>query len=243
MANALRELWTETLALTVLSWQEARRLWKTLFFSLIFVLLLALIVSPNDSAILKSIQNLGGEPSRPIAEAISFYFDFYTGSIALVAVLWLCGFFLKRPDLRTLALACFLSAAIAGTTVNMFRLTLGRPRPSTGVPDGFYGLQASAGYHGFPSGHSATAFGTMAPIAFLYPPFGVPAIALAASVGWSRMQLNRHHITDVLVGAWFGCATGFILCQAVRRRKDLVSNPPQPTDGETPPQPNSSAPD
>ncbi|GAB4240383.1 MAG: hypothetical protein OHK005_02530 [Candidatus Methylacidiphilales bacterium] len=217
IAPALAELWPEIRRLLVGSWQELRCRCLPLAGSLGVVLAFVVWLWPQDRTNLEMIQGWGGPESRPLAEAISFYGDFYTGSVALVLLIWLTGVITGRRTWRRLALAVFLASAVAGISVNGFRLTLGRPRPSTGVPDGFYGLQASAGYHGFPSGHAATAFGTAGPIVFTSPAWALPALAMATSVGWSRMQLDRHYPTDILVGAWFGLAAGFLLSGGLRR--------------------------
>lgn len=59
--------------------------------------------------------------------------------------------------------------------------------------------------HSLPSGHTATAFGTAA---VLHRHFGwkvgTPAYAFAAYVGASRIAGNKHHLSDVLLGAGIG---------------------------------------
>lgn len=216
MPSPFAELWPDTRDLFLAFCNELRRTRLPLLISLLLILALALLLWPHDRSNLQTIQSWAGPESRPLAEAISFYGDFYTGTLALVLLIWLGGVAARRRSWRRAALAILLSSAIAGLSVNCFRLTLGRPRPSTGVPDGFYGLHPSAGYHGFPSGHAATSFGTAGPILFLNPPLGLPAFAAASAVGWSRMQLDRHFPTDILVGAWFGLAAGFLAARAAR---------------------------
>lgn len=217
MPPLLSQTWTDFRNLALAAFLELRRLAFPLAISLFLILALALLLWPHDRPNLTVIQTWLGPESQPAAEAISFYGDFYTGTLALVLLIWVAGTIAHRPTWRRLALAILLASAVAGISVNCFRLTLGRPRPSTGVPDGFYGLRSEAGYHGFPSGHAATAFGTVGPIVFLSPPLALPALAAASSVGWSRMQLDRHYPTDILVGAWFGLAAGFVAARALRR--------------------------
>jgi hypothetical protein len=57
----------------------------------------------------------------------------------------------------------------------------------------------------FPSGHTSTTFATAAVV---YRHFGsklgLPAFALASYVGLSRLQENRHYLSDVVAGAALG---------------------------------------
>lgn len=61
----------------------------------------------------------------------------------------------------------------------------------------------------FPSGHTATAFATATVVQRnLGWKFGVPAYALAAYVGASRIQDKRHYLSDVAFGAALGVVAG-----------------------------------
>ncbi|MFH1263937.1 MAG: phosphatase PAP2 family protein [Pseudomonadota bacterium] len=56
-----------------------------------------------------------------------------------------------------------------------------------------------------PSGHAALTFGTAGVIAWRYPWYvGVPALATASAVSFSRVDLNRHFASDVALGAGLG---------------------------------------
>lgn len=61
----------------------------------------------------------------------------------------------------------------------------------------------------FPSGHTSGAFAIAAVTEGLYGPwFGVPAFALAGLVGASRLDSNKHVLTDVAAGALLGTLVG-----------------------------------
>lgn len=63
--------------------------------------------------------------------------------------------------------------------------------------------------HSFPSGHTASAFTTASVLArHLGWKVGVPAYSYAAFVGISRMSANKHHMSDVIMGAAVGIAAG-----------------------------------
>jgi membrane-associated phospholipid phosphatase len=60
----------------------------------------------------------------------------------------------------------------------------------------------------FPSGHAASAFATAGVLHKYYGwKVGAPAYALGSYVALARMSWNRHHATDVVMGAGFGLAS------------------------------------
>ena len=61
----------------------------------------------------------------------------------------------------------------------------------------------------FPSGHSGGAFATATVLQRNFGwKAGVPAYAMAAWVAASRVQMKRHHVSDVIVGATVGILAG-----------------------------------
>jgi len=69
-------------------------------------------------------------------------------------------------------------------------------------PDGLDSLS-------LPSGHSSTAFALATVTQRHYGwKAGLPAYALAAGIGLSRIESNRHHLSDVIAGATLGTIVG-----------------------------------
>jgi membrane-associated phospholipid phosphatase len=63
--------------------------------------------------------------------------------------------------------------------------------------------------YSFPSGHTATSFATATVIQHHYGwKAGVPAYALATYVAASRVQMKRHYLSDVTMGAAIGIVGG-----------------------------------
>ena len=67
----------------------------------------------------------------------------------------------------------------------------------------------------------AKEFGTATALAVAAPAVGIPALAGAALVGWSRMYVREHYLTDVIVGASIGTFFGLAFGMAARRRKNF----------------------
>jgi undecaprenyl-diphosphatase len=213
-----KNIWLALCQIARESWKLACSRWKLIVGAWALVLIAALLLKPFENELLLKIQGDQTPWILFLAKKISFWGDYYTGSLILSVSMLLAGFCLRRPSWRDTAIACLLAASVAGIFTDIFRFGLGRARPNAGVVDGFYGLSRSSKFHGFPSGHTTTAFATMVPIAVSYPPLALPCLAVAATVGWSRMYVNYHRPTDVLVGAGVGIAFGWTVGLAGRRR-------------------------
>lgn len=80
----------------------------------------------------------------------------------------------------------------------------------------------------FPSGHSASAFATATVLHRHYGwKIGVPAYALGSYVALARMAWNRHHATDVVMGAGFGIAAARTVTMSVGKARFNVGVQPE----------------
>lgn len=91
-----------------------------------------------------------------------------------------------------------LAAQVLGqTVVQGLKFSVRRPRP-----DGSDRLS-------FPSGHTASAFATATVLQRHFGwALGVPAYAFATYVGAARMSADKHHLSDVFMGAGIGLVAG-----------------------------------
>lgn len=122
--------------------------------------------------------------------------------------------FMDRPRWAANVFFAGLTSLLAGLACVLLRLLFGRARPMAhDVPPGFYGFW----YHGhfiagkfafssFPSGHAATAVGLAAAAWLLHRGWGTLAALYAVAVMWSRIALQDHHLSDVLVSTVLGIA-------------------------------------
>lgn len=72
----------------------------------------------------------------------------------------------------------------------------------TGVPHDF----------SFPSGHTSSSF-AVAGILFLYcpPKIGIPALIIAALIGFSRLYVGIHYPSDVVIGMLVGILCSYLV--------------------------------
>ncbi|WP_038171659.1 phosphatase PAP2 family protein [Verrucomicrobium sp. BvORR106] len=215
-----------------LLWREmvgvmSRHRWKMAAATVLFVGLVFVFLVPRDAEVLKVVQ-LKQMPNRELRQdlkdlsgEIGKWGDFAGYNLILVVAVWMGGRLFKSRYFQRLAIASMLCAIFAGLVANVFRFTMGRPRPNAiakkGVTDGWYGPQVKWDFNSFPSGHTATAFGSSIPLAVAMPMVGVPAMVCATGVCWARMYGNQHHPSDVAVAIWIAVLFGIPLGIAVRR--------------------------
>ncbi|MCE0484027.1 MAG: phosphatase PAP2 family protein [Methylacidiphilales bacterium] len=177
----------------------------------LFVLML-----PHDRELLDRVHIWRGEAAGT-AQKIAYFLgtmgDYPTYNLPLAILLWFYGVWKKSRAWRRVAVACFLGATLAGLFDDCLRLTLGRARPDSHMPDAFYGITYAfkGGFQSFPSGHAASVFGTAMALLVLEFPLGVLTTLYAVAVVWARMELERHYPSDVAVGSIIGIYFGLMV--------------------------------
>lgn len=189
---------------------------KPLSLLAIVCLILVWVILPHDLEWLHLIQGTRDENLRQLARKLSFWGDWYVGTVMLCGVLWLTAWIIPRQYIRQAALGCLMAALLSGLFGDVFRYGLGRARPNSGVVAGLYGPTLNSHFHSFPSGHTTTAFGTAVALSALFPPLTLPALAVASGVAWSRLYLNYHHPSDILMGCVLGSSFGWVFGRATR---------------------------
>ena len=97
-----------------------------------------------------------------------------------------------------------VALVLAGAVSEGAKLALGRPRPEQSLDaDGY---RPFSGQAAMPSGHTTMAFALATSLADeIHNPWAkVGLYGLATSVGWSRLNDNRHWLSDVAAGALVG---------------------------------------
>ena len=130
-------------------------------------------------------------------------------AIGIVGSFYLWGEIFKDQRAKSTALDSIAATAIApGIMVNATKYLIGRSRPTDGK--GAYDFEPFSGHDSFMSGHTTEAFTLASVITEHYnaPWIKVTAYALAGTVGYARLNNNRHWPSDVLVGAVVGTYVG-----------------------------------
>jgi len=171
-----------------------------------------------DNQVLQQIRQPDSQVLTQTAKSLSYWGD-VIWSVILALGLFVVGVAFGCPRWRQIAWACLLAAVASTIVVTAFRPTLGRARPYSNRPTGFYGPHLKSEFHSLPSGHATSAFASAAAVAAASPLIGVPCLVFAGGVSWSRLQLNQHHPLDVMTGAALGTLIGLCFGSAVEGAK------------------------
>jgi undecaprenyl-diphosphatase len=99
--------------------------------------------------------------------------------------------------------------ALSHLLVQMVKRAVSRPRPTLG--EAYAALTKAPDRFSFPSGHSAAAMSVAFTYAVAYPPLAAPLLAIAMTVGLSRVALGVHYPGDVFVGQLMAMLTGAVI--------------------------------
>jgi membrane-associated phospholipid phosphatase len=117
--------------------------------------------------------------------------------LPIVGALFVAGRFAPQGQFRAASYDFMQAMIVNGAYTSLLKYTVKRERP-----DGSDSLS-------FPSGHTSTAFSLAAVATSHYGwKIGLPAYALATGIGLSRIEQDRHHLSDVIAGATLGVIVG-----------------------------------
>jgi membrane-associated phospholipid phosphatase len=128
---------------------------------------------------------------------------------------------LAGPRGRRAAAGGLASVALASGIVNLLIKPLGgRARPSRGCEQARATRQIEMPQsRSFPSGHAASAVAFASGAGRQLPQASIPLHALAAVVGYSRVQTGVHYPADVVAGAVLGSACADVVASTVACRR------------------------
>lgn len=137
-------------------------------------------------------------------------------TLLILAVVAPARAFADRVALALALRLSFLFIAVAGSglIITIVKRIIGRGRPWSFETQGslYFDVMAwKASYASFPSGHSQTAFSIAVALGCLFPRARAWLIAAAVVVAASRVIVDAHYFTDIVVGslwgAWFALMT------------------------------------
>jgi undecaprenyl-diphosphatase len=103
------------------------------------------------------------------------------------------------------AIAAFL---LATGVVHLIKRRVKRLRPVAHTEVRF--LVPVTRHGSFPSGHTATTFALAAIVSWHFPLWAVPLFLLAAVIGYSRVYVGVHFLSDVIVAAVIGAGAACV---------------------------------
>lgn len=123
---------------------------------------------------------------------------------------------------RTVGVTVLISLLINHILTNeILKDLVGRPRPYIASPEIITLIKQLSSYS-FPSGHTSSSFAAALVLYRMMPKrVGIPAVILAAMIGFSRMYVGVHYPTDVLGGIVIGLiasVASYYLVQFVKNK-------------------------
>jgi undecaprenyl-diphosphatase len=152
-----------------------------------------------------------------LGRAASRYGELHFAPLLALVVIGAIGYFTHRRAMIWAAFSGLCAGAIGGLTVNIAKIFVGRPRPSTPIPDGLHPFHFGWDYASFPSGHSTHCTAITVAVAMLAPRSGFLCACGAVLVMWSRWYLERHYPSDIWAGACLGALIGLLFGTAAKR--------------------------
>jgi membrane-associated phospholipid phosphatase len=155
---------------------------------------------------------------------------------ALAAIAWWRG----NKKWTRVFISMLLALALAGAAARVVKMTAGRARPAVETEAqhlasqgaGWNGPRLSSKYHAFPSGHTAASTAFFAVLFFANWRIGLACLPIPLLIGFSRMYVAAHYLSDVVAAALLGllCAifAARLLPSAIQDRQPEMQNKKPP---------------
>jgi len=121
------------------------------------------------------------------------------GALSGGILLW--GYNTENDQLRSMGFSLTQGFIVNGAVTLGLKSLIPRTRPDGEDDDSF------------PSGHTSGCFTTAAIVAHHYSKAAIPAYTIAGLIGFSRVEKNRHYLSDVVAGATLGIIVGRTVCR------------------------------
>ena len=113
--------------------------------------------------------------------------------------------------------AALIALSIAGVTGRVLKISTGRARPSVKSEQIWNGLRVSGSkYHSFPSGHVDASVGFFGVLLLARRRVGLVCLPIPILIGFSRLYLGAHWLSDVVCAAVLGIVAAVIVWHFLR---------------------------
>lgn len=151
---------------------------------------------------------------RSFMEKVSRYGDWPTHvglGLLFAGVAWLRG----NKKWTRIFLSMLIACALAGATARIVKVGVGRARPSVQTEAAWSGPNLSSKYHAFPSGHTAASTAFFAVLLFANWRIGAAGLVIPLLIGFSRMYVAAHYLSDVVCAAILGLLCAMLIARIV----------------------------
>ena len=147
---------------------------------------------------------------RDFMNAVGRYGDWQAHllvGVALLAVAYWRG----SKQWLTIFAAMLLAFALAGAAARVVKISAGRSRPHIQTERGWSGPRLRASHNSFPSGHTAASTAFFAALTFASWRIGTPFLVVPLLIGFSRVYVAAHYLSDVVAAALIGATAAYVV--------------------------------
>jgi undecaprenyl-diphosphatase len=191
---------------------------RSIFYWLIGVLIAAVAIAASfyfDDAARDFIAQHQNRTARNFLQNVSRFGDWpahFVLGLILAGIAWWRG---SRKWTR-IFLSMLAALAIAGLVGRGIKISTGRARPSVKSEVVWNGPRLGSKFHAFPSGHVASSTAFFAVLFLANWRIGLACLPIPILIGFSRMYVAAHYLSDVTAAALIG-----LVCAAITVRVSL----------------------
>jgi undecaprenyl-diphosphatase len=108
-------------------------------------------------------------------------------------------------------LSMLFALSLAGVIGYGIKVATARARPSVKIEQALHLSRLSSKYHAFPSGHVGASTAFFGVLFFVRRRIGLPCVLIPIVIGFSRMYIGAHYLSDVVCAAVLGILCAFLV--------------------------------
>ena len=201
---------------------------SSVFYWLIGLVIAAIVIAAAfcfDGAARDFIAQHQNQAVRKVMLNVSRFGDWpehFALGLILAGVAWLRG----SKKWTRIFLSMLIALAIAGVVGHGIKVATGRARPSVRTEEAWN--RFSSKYHAFPSGHAAVSMAFFGVLFFASRRIGLVCLPIPIVIGFSRMYVAAHYLSDVVCAAVLGILIALLvahfLLQPIRNPQSAITN-------------------
>ena len=199
-----------------------------LFYSLLGIGLVAIAIAISfyfDATVRQFMVDHQVRAVRVLMENVSRFGDWpehFVIGLLLLGVAWWRG----NEKWKRIFLAMLIALAVTGLAGRVIKISTGRARPSVKTEHMWNGPRFSdSKYHSFPSGHVDASIAFFGVLLLARRRIGLACLPIPILIGFSRLYLGAHYLSDVVCAAVLGLFCALIVWRFARKIDNPSSSP------------------
>ena len=185
----------------------------TVFYCLIGIAIAATAIAVSfyfDDSVRDFIMRHQNSAMRNFMRYVSLFGDWPLHAaigLVLLGLAWRRG----SEEWTRIFLAILLAMMVAGVAGTVIKRTIPRARPSVHTDARWGGPRFSSKYHSFPSGHVGASTAFFGVLLIARRRIGLACLPIPILIGFSRMYIGAHYLSDVVCAAVLGTSCAFVV--------------------------------